>query len=232
YLLQGRRLKECRQKQQSLTLSTLALGFLEKSAKHQFRSRVQAVVLFLIIPVIGTYFDFREVQLNADKRLLQSCPEKQEYCPGRREALERLVKAGESLPSLNLDGANLESADLDGAKLESAKLESAKLNNAKLEDANLNNANLKDANLNNANLNNAKLEGANLKDVNLIDTKNLTYAQIKLACYWDQAFYKGYYDEEKIEWIIDEEANKAYIEELKQDKASDPKTPPDCSKWE
>ncbi|MDJ0601596.1 MAG: hypothetical protein QNJ37_22465 [Crocosphaera sp.] len=71
-----------------------------------------------------------------------------------------------------------------------------------------------------------------LLDAYLIDTKYLKATQIKLACNWDQAFYKAYLDKEKGKLIIDEEANKAYIEELKQDKDSDPKTPPDCSKWE
>ncbi len=320
--MQGRRLKECRQKQQSLKLSTLALEFLEKSAKHQFRSRVQAVGLFLIIPIIGTYFGFREIQLNADKRLLQNCPEQKENCSGRREALERLIKAGKSLAYFNLNNANLnnvnlndtnltsanlnnaklnnvnlDNANLNNAKLNNANLTSANLNNANLNNANLNNANLSDANLNkanlsdanlnkadltsanliyanlnkadlnkadlslakliyanltsanlnnvflflanltsanltSANLNKADLNGANLRNAYLIDTKNLTPAQIKSACNWDVGFYKGYYDDEKEEWIIDEEANKAYIEELKQDKFSDPKTPPDCSKWE
>ena len=99
YLLQGRRLKECRQKQQYLTLSTLALGFLQKSAKHQLISRVQAVGLFLIIPAIGTGIGLPwlfeaikiEIQLNADKTLLQNSPEKKADCPGRREALQMLI---------------------------------------------------------------------------------------------------------------------------------------------
>ncbi|MGK7939468.1 MAG: pentapeptide repeat-containing protein [Crocosphaera sp.] len=252
YLLQGRRLNECRQKQQYLTLSTLALGFLQKSAKYQFRSRVQAVVLFLIIPVIGTYFGFREVQLNADKRLLQNCPEKQKHCPGRREALERLVKAGKSLAYLEFDNAYLFNVNLNyanlydvnlrytylryayfyNANLNYAKLNDANLSYAYLRYANLSYANLSYANLSYANLRYANLRYANLKDAYLIDTKYLKATQIKLACNWDQAFYEGYYDDEKGEWIVDEEANKAYIEELKQDKASDPTTPPDCRKWE
>jgi ABC-type transport system involved in cytochrome bd biosynthesis fused ATPase/permease subunit len=32
-------------------------------------------------------------------------------------------------------------------------------------------------------------------------------------------------------WITDESAYKQYIDRLKKDKSSDPKTPPDCSKW-
>ena len=154
-------------------------------------SRVQAVGLFFIIPLMGTYLGLREIQLNADTKLLENCPEKQEYCPGRREALQRLVKASKSLAYFDLDNANLYKANLTNA--------------------NLYNANLEDANLYNA---------------------NITPRQIKSTCNWDQAFYNDYWDKEKREWIIDHEANKAYIEGLKQDKASDPKTPPDCSKWE
>ncbi len=176
YLLQGRRLKECRQKQQSLTLSTLALGFLDNSAKHQLRSRVQAVGLFLIIPLIGTvivgYLGFREVQLNADKRFLRNCPEKTEYCPGRRDALERLAKAGKSLAYFNFENANLNNANLNNANLNNAKLYNAKLYNAKLYNANLNNANLENTYLNyadlyKANLENTKLENTKLEDANL-----------------------------------------------------------------
>ena len=32
--------------------------------------------------------------------------------------------------------------------------------------------------------------------------------------------------------VIDEEANQAYIEKLKQDISSDPQNPVDCSRWE
>ena len=261
YLLQGRWLKECRQKQQYLTLSTRASEFLEKSAKHQLMSRVQAVGLFFIIPLMGTYLGLREIQLNADTKLLENCPEKQEYCPGRREALQRLVKASKSLAYFDLDNANLYKANLTNANLYKANLEDAHLDNAnlryaKVTNANLTNANLTNANLTNANLHIANLTNANLEDANLEDA-NLTYAklryanlynanledanlynanitprQIKSTCNWDQAFYNDYWDKEKREWIIDHEANKAYIEGLKQDKASDPKTPPDCSKWE
>ncbi|MGK7956908.1 MAG: pentapeptide repeat-containing protein [Crocosphaera sp.] len=316
YLLQGRRLKECRQKQQSLTLSTLALEFLEKSAKHQLRSRVQAVGLFLIIPLIGTIIGLpwlfqeiqlmfqeiqKESQLNADKRLLQECVGKTN-CPGRREALQRLGSAQRSLAHFNLEGANLEFIKLRGANLEFVNLRNANLTygyfqdadfyeanlensylyniylqdtflnhanlkntdltnanlnnaslleadlynanlyranlykaylyNANLEDTNLSSANLKDADLGYADLKNADLSNANLNNTYLMDIENLTPNQIKSACNWDKAFYiYSYYNNQNSKWIIDEEANKAYIEELEQDKASDPKTPPDCRKW-
>nr|MDJ0597639.1 pentapeptide repeat-containing protein [Crocosphaera sp.] len=193
-----RRLKECRQKQQSLTLSTLALGFLDNSAKHQLRSRVQAVGLFLIIPLIGTIIGLpwlfkeiqRESQLNADKRLLQNCPEKQQHCPGRREALERLVKAGKSLAYLEFDNAYLYSVNLNYANLYDVNLRYtylryAEFYNANLNYAYLNHANLNYAYLNYAYLNYAYLEYANLSYANLnhayFYNANLRYANLRYA---------------------------------------------------
>ena len=120
---------------------------------------------------IGGYFIVREIQLNSDKRLIQNCEEKV-YCPGRIEALERLVKAQRSLKSYNLESAIL------------------------------------------------------------IESKNLTYSQIKSACYWAKAIYKGHYDDKNYKWIVDEKANQQYIQKLKQDQASEPQEPVDCSIWE
>ncbi|MGL5941187.1 MAG: caspase family protein [Waterburya sp.] len=39
------------------------------------------------------------------------------------------------------------------------------------------------------------------------------------------------WDEKQNQFVVDEKANQQYIEQLKKDKSSDPKTPPDCSKW-
>ncbi|MDJ0577289.1 MAG: pentapeptide repeat-containing protein [Xenococcaceae cyanobacterium MO_234.B1] len=315
YLLSKKRLKEAKdfqkEQQDKDPLSELAVKFVAQSSKYQRKETIKSLGLFLIIPLIGTivggYFIVREIQLNSDKKLIREC-EGKEFCHGRIEALERLVKAKRSLKSYNLSSANLESANLESANLESANLESANLRGANLRDANLREinlersnlrganlyhatfkytanlkyANLKYANLNYANLNNATLNyasfnyaqifnanleranlkyanlhnvrfantnlkyasfnyanlryaqliGANLRYANLIEAKNLTPSQIKLACYWGKAIYKGNWDEEKRRWIVDEKANKEYIEELKQDKASDPKEPVDCSRWE
>ncbi|MGL4882937.1 MAG: pentapeptide repeat-containing protein, partial [Waterburya sp.] len=77
----------------------------------------------------------------------------------------------------------------------------------------------------------ANLIDADLRGANLIDAKNLTNSQIKSACFWDQAIYKGHLDEKQNQLVADKKANQQYIEQLKKDKSSDPETPPDCSRW-
>ncbi len=72
---------------------------------------------------------------------------------------------------------------------------------------------------------------------NLNGVENLTPEQIKSACFWEEAIYKGEWDwEEKTKtWRAKNEqvkqANTKYIEGLKKDKSSDPEEPPDCSLW-
>jgi uncharacterized protein YjbI with pentapeptide repeats len=143
-----------------------------------------------------------------------------------------------NLTSAYLDYANLTSADLTSAKLERAylyhaNLTSAVLNGADLSNANFSNANLNSASLRSADLTSADLTSADLRSAALIEATNLTETQIKSACFWDKAIYiyKGHYDNQKKEWITDEKANQVFIAQLKQDKASDPKVKPDCSKW-
>jgi len=67
--------------------------------------------------------------------------------------------------------------------------------------------------------------------INYAKAKNLTPAQIKSACNWSTALYRGKFDSDKLTWIVDEKANQQFIQQLKQDKASEPKEPVDCSKW-
>jgi uncharacterized protein YjbI with pentapeptide repeats len=135
------------------------------------------------------------------------------------------------LTSAILTSANLTSAILTSANLTSANLSSAILTSANLTSAILTSANLTSANLYSANLYSANLSSANLSSANLTNAESLTNTQIKSACLWDKAIYKGYYNEQKKEWIADEKANQAFIAQLKQDKASDPKVKPDCSMW-
>ena len=192
YLLQGRRLQEVQefQKEQGeiYPLSNLALSFLGTSIKQQRIGIFKAVGMFLIIPFMGTliggYFTFRELQLNADKRLLREC-KGQDICQGRVEALERLIEANINLQKSNLidadlKGANLENANLNGADLEEANLENANLNSADLKFANLNSANLENASFYDINLNYTKLNGANLKGADL-KGYNLTNASLEKA---------------------------------------------------
>ncbi len=269
YLLSKKRLKETKafqkEQQEKYPLSELAAKFVAQNSKYQKREKIKFLGIFLVIPLIGTaiagYFIVGELWLNADKTLIQNC-QGQEYCPGRIEALERLVKAKKSLKFYNLIGANLNGANLNGADLNGANLFNANLNridldhatlssatlnrtdldhatlsSANLNRADLNHATLFDANLNGANLNGANLNGvnlnfANLNFANLIEAENFIPSQIKSACYWENAIYKGYWDEKKRKWVIDEKANQQYIEELTQDKDSDPKNPVNCSGWE
>jgi uncharacterized protein YjbI with pentapeptide repeats len=143
-----------------------------------------------------------------------------------------------NLYSADLRFANLYSADLYYANLQSANLyyadlRFANLNYADLQSADLISANLISANLISADLYSANLESANLNGAILVKAENLTETQIKSACFWDKAIYKGRYDEQKDKWITDEKANQDYINKvLKPDKDSDPKVKPDCSKWE
>ena len=136
------------------------------------------------------------------------------------------------LYNADLRSANLEGANLEGANLNAAYLNDVYLNGANLEGAYLNGANLSGAYLNGAYLNGAYLFSAHLGGANLINTENLTPSQIKSACFWEEAIYKGSWDDTKEEWIFDKKANLEYIEQLKQDKSSDPEQEPYCSKWE
>ena len=142
----------------------------------------------------------------------------------------------------NLEGANLRDAFLVHAHLEEANLSRTFLSRTDLSHSFLLNANFEGANLRSANLVGAKLEGSNLKDASLrfanlrlaylIEVQNLTPLQIKSACYWEQALYKGNWDNDNSAWIVDEQANQQYIEELQQEQDSTPQEPVDCFRWE
>ncbi len=124
-------------------------------------------------------------------------------------------------------GANLQNADLLGANLQNVNLEGVNLQNDYL-----GGANLQDASLLGANLQNANLEGANLQDANLLGVNNLTFGQIKSACFWEKAIYIGNWNNEKPAFVAKEPDNSNYIKKLKSDRASNPKEKPDCSRWE
>ena len=138
----------------------------------------------------------------------------------------------------NLRGAYLESANLREAYLGLANLQRAYLELANLQRAYLKLANLQRAYLKLANLQRAYLKSANLREAYLGSAKNLTPEQIKSACFWDEAIYKGEWNwNNQIKtWVASNEQakqdNTKFIEELKKDKSSDPKEPVDCSLWE
>ena len=143
---------------------------------------------------------------------------------------------GVNLHQASLWGANLQQARLGNANLQQALLESANLQRASLVSANLQqallmSANLQQADLDGADLQQASLWGANLQQANLECAENLSYKQIKSACFWGEAIYKGEWSYEKKVYVAIEPDNKNFIEELKNDTASDPEEPPDCSRW-
>jgi len=92
--------------------------------------------------------------------------------------------------------------------------------------------NLCDANLGGANLQDANLGVANLQDAYLEGAKNLTETQIKSACFWDKAIYKGEWNNKQQTYVPIEPDNTNYIEKLKQDTTSNPQDPVDCSRWQ
>ncbi len=133
-----------------------------------------------------------------------------------------------NLYEANLQEANLYEANLQGAKLHEASLQEVDLSKANLQEANLSKANLQEADLSEANLQEADLSEANLQETVLVGVEKLTFKQIKLACYWEKAIYKGEWNRDKKIWIAIEPDNTKFIEELKKDKSSDPEKPIYC----
>ena len=228
YFLSKKRLKEAKEFQteqkEKYPLSELATNFIARSIKHQRNERLKYWGLFLIIPLLGSgigYFTVKEIELYVDKQLVVNC-QKQNTCYGIVGALERLVRAGRSLISYDLSNTNLES---------NTNLSFANLRSANLRSANLRSVDLSFVDLSFSNVSFSDLESANLRSANLIKVKNLTFFQIKLACNWKKAIYKGHYDAENRIWVVNETANRQYVEKIKQDKASDPQEPVDCSRW-
>ena len=146
---------------------------------------------------------------------------------------------GAKLFSADLRDANLNSANLNSAYLFRANLNSANLRGADLRDADLSSADLRDAdlrgtNLSSAYLSSADLRGADLRGANFNSFEKLiSNRQIKSACFWEEAIYTdAEWNYIRRKWIaVNEKVNQKRIEEIRQDKASDPKNPPDCNKW-
>ncbi len=181
-----------------------------------------SLLVSVSVSILVNYF--YQDQLNAAQQSVYDCSFNNN-CDQIISALEKLVKTQKSLSSLNFDHTNLK-----GANLKYANLYRTNLYNTNLEDTNFFKANLYRTDLSNANLKNANLKSTNLKNAILIYAKNLTPTQIKLACSWEDAFYKGQLDPHS-KWIVDQKANQQFIHQLQQDKDSDPKQPVDCSKW-
>ena len=160
--------------------------------------------------------------------------------------------SGTHLENAHLENVNLSNAHLENANLYRANLQGAYISHNHLQGAHLNRANLQGthfyqadfkhtyfhlANLSNTyfyrpNFDHANLYSANLHGAHLIEAQNLTFAQIKSACNWEKAIYKGVWSVDRAKWVVDKRANQQFIQQLKQDRESDPKKPVDCSLWE
>ena len=151
----------------------------------------------------------------------------------QRADLEDAILEAAELQRAVLYLANLNGSFLMDANLDSAILMGANLETAYLDSANLGGANLGGAKLIRANLGGANLDSANLESTNLKSTKNLSTPQIKSACFWEKAIFTDFeWNEKEQKWVArDKQANQQKIEEIRQDKASDPTNPPDCSSW-
>lgn len=205
--------------------SKLAKNLFLKTSNQTKNHRIVLLVFLLLVTISIGYFILRKIQVSAARQVINNCS-LENNCDRIIPALETLIKARQSLKSFTFDYV-----DLQGANLNHVDFYRTNFDHANLEDANLEGANLYRTNLGNANLKNTNLVGANLSSAILVDTKNLTPNQIKSACNWEQAFYKGQFDYEYSEWIIDLQANEQFIRQLQEAGASDPKQPVDCSKW-
>ena len=184
-------------------------------------NRLTLMIAALLVTLGAGHFSWRTMQLYLAQQLVHDCVENHN-CAENIDSLELLVKAKKPLKLFNLATANFFGVNLDHAHLERVNLYGA----------NLAHANLDHAYLKNTNLYRANIEGANLEHAYLIKAKNLTPSQLKSACNWSKAFYRGKFDADKLTWIVDEKTNQQFIQQLQQDKDSDSKTPVDCSEWE
>ena len=159
---------------------------------------------------------------------------------------------GAHLENANLENANLSNIHLENANLYRANLQGVHISHDHLQGAHLNRANLQGTRLYyadfeytyfhltnlshtyfyRANFSHANLYRANLQGAQLIEAQNLTPAQIKSACNWETAIYKGVWSPKQSKWVVDHKANQQFIKQLQQDKESHPKKPVDCSEWD
>ena len=136
------------------------------------------------------------------------------------------------LINANLHGAYLSHAHLQGAYFNLSHFQNAHFYHADFTQAYLHRANISNAYFYRTNFQQTNFYGANLQGAYLIETQNLTPTQIKSACNWEKAIYKGVWKMDKFRWEVDEKANQQFIQQLQQDKDSDPHKLVDCSEWD
>ena len=227
YLLQGKPLRDANDYQlvpseNVRSSSDLAFEFIQASLRQEQNNRLKLIGFFLIIPLglslyLGIEFE-RQIKIRELWKTVDAM-KGNEYSLVRIQALEKLVKLGESLANKDFRNANLSRADLDGVNLSRTNLSRANLSRTILSHAILFDADFSDANCINAVLTSASFDGVNLngvnfsgadlnsvrfiytnfKGVNLSDAdlsnayfiavKNLTPEQVKSAKNWDEAIY-------------------------------------------
>ncbi|MEH2023057.1 nSTAND1 domain-containing NTPase [Nostoc sp.] len=192
YLFQGKRLTEAKvfQKEQAenLRLSNQAEEFIQASSRQKINTRIERFVFSLIIPLGLVIYVTPGVIKQTEIRLLWQTVDaaKRDKSSQRlNQALEQLVKAGESLErrdfsTVDLSRIELSSANIKGAYLSSTNFSSANLSNANLYGADLMGANLYDTNFNSANLTATNLYGADLSYAKIRDA-NLSRANLSRA---------------------------------------------------
>ena len=141
----------------------------------------------------------------------------------------------------NLVATHFASNELDGSSFHNANLSRAIFSvyygsspSTTLIGADFSNANLKGSSFDSyTNFKNTNLTGANLAGAIIIRPENLTPTQVKSACNWEDATYN--FDPNRHPHLQKAEEDlsttQKYIQQLKQDRASDPKEPIDCDRW-
>ncbi|MEH2044756.1 nSTAND1 domain-containing NTPase [Nostoc sp.] len=182
YLLQGKRLTEAKifhkEQAENLRLSQQAEEFIRASVRQKRNTRFEFVVFSLIIPLGLVIYLAPVVRKQTEIRLLWQTVDaaKRDKSSQRlNQALEQLVKAGESL-----ERRDFSTVDLSRIELSSANIKGAYLSSTNFSSANLSNANLYGADLMGANLYDADFSGANLTATNLYDA-DLSYVNIRGA---------------------------------------------------
>ena len=182
YLLQGKRLTEAKvfhkEQAENLRLSQQVEEFIQASGRQKRNNCFESVVFSLIIPLGLVIYLAPVVRKQTEIRLLWQTVDaaKRDKSSQRlNQALEQLVKAGESL-----ERRDFSTVDLSRIELSSANIKRAYLSSTNFSNANLSNANLYGADLMGANLYHADFSGANLTATNLYDA-DLSYVNIRGA---------------------------------------------------
>ena len=134
-----------------------------------------------------------------------------------------------SFGTSTLDDANFANANLSGATF---SRNHGSDDTSTIAKAGFGYANLQNAKFDSIDFTQVVFEGANFKNTSFVKPQNLFNSQIKSACNWKKA---SFFD--NLPWADTEvikkahQASQLYIEQLKQDKASNPKYSPDCSRW-